>query len=92
MTTKHSPARALRSQAEMIADTICKAERGEPVSAQFAEKLAEARGKDKLSIAIIMDDKIVSIHLPWSVIKSTGRAGLAEFIFDQMRETRRAIN
>lgn len=92
MTTKHSPLRVLRAQADRIADLICTTERGEPVNVQFAEKLAAARDKESVKVAIAMDDKIISLDLHWSVIRSTGRVGLAQYILDQMRETRRVVN
>lgn len=92
MTTKHSPLRVLRAQADEIAGLICKAERGEPVNVQFAEKLAAARDKEAVKVGIVMDDKVITITIAWEVIRSTGRVGLAEYILDQMRETRRALN
>ncbi|MDI3335842.1 hypothetical protein QKW60_05455 [Defluviimonas aestuarii] len=92
MTTKHSPLRVLKAQADEIAATICAAERGEAIDVQFAAKLEEARGKESVSVGIVMDDKIVRLDLPWSVIRSSGRVGLAEYILGQMRETRRAVH
>lgn len=92
MTTKHSPLRILRAQADRIADMICKTERGEPVDASFAAKIAEARSKEAVKIGIVMDDKVITLELPWSVIRSSGRVALAAYVLDQMRETRRVIN
>lgn len=92
MTSKHSPVGVLKAQADRIADMICTAERGEPVDTNFAAKIAAARDHESIKIGIVMDDKIITLHLPWSVIRSSGQAGLSAYILDQMRETRRAIN
>ena len=92
MTTKNSPLRALKAQADKIAAMICAAERGEAIDARFAEKLAAARDKEAFRVGIVMDDKVITIDLPWSVIRSSGRVGLAEYILGLMRETRRVVN
>ena len=92
MTTRHSPLRILKEQAERIAEMICKAERGEPVDATFAAKIAEARANESVKIGIVMDDKIITLDLPWPVIRRSGKAGLSAYILEQMRETRRVIN
>ena len=86
MTTKHSTLRVLKSQADLIAQTIMAAERGEPVSAQFAEKVAQARNRPSVKIGIAMDDKVITIDIPWERIKSSGEVALAEWILDLMRE------
>lgn len=92
MTNKNSPLRVLKQQADQIAATICAAERGEPIDAMFAEKISVARNQEAVKVGIVMDDKIVTLELPWSVIRSSGRVGLAEYILNQMRETRRVLN
>lgn len=91
MTTKSSPLRVLRAQAKKIAAAIKAAERGEPVPATFAQKLAEARDKETVSVGIIMDDKVVKLDLSWATIRSTSEAGLAEYVLGLMRETRRIV-
>jgi hypothetical protein len=92
MTTKNSPLRVLKSQADQIAAVITAAERGEKVGNIFAEKIEAARNMESVKIGIVMDDKVVTLDIPWVTIRSTGEVGLAQFILDQMRETRRVLN
>lgn len=92
MTTNRSPLRVLKAQAEKIAATIKAADRGDPVPATFAEKLAEARERETVRVGIVMDDKVVKIDIAWATIRSTSKAGLTEYILGLMRETRRAVH
>jgi hypothetical protein len=88
MTTKNSPLSVLKAQADKIAATLKAAERGEKVDARFAEKIADACNKDSFNVGIIMDDKIITLEMPWVTIRSADEAGLAEYILKQMQETR----
>lgn len=90
MTTKHSPLAALKAQADKIAATLKAAERGEKIDIRFAEKIAAARATPSLKVGVVMDDKIITIDIPWTTIADTPEAGLAEWILGQMRETREA--
>lgn len=92
MTTKHSPIAALQAQADKIAATLKAAERGDKIDARFAQQLAAARAKDSFKVGVVMDDKVITIEMPWATIRGTTEAGLAEFILGQMRETRSTIN
>lgn len=85
MTTKHSPAAALKAQADQIAHTLKRAERGQKIDVRFAEKIAEARGRESLKVGIVMDDGVVTLDLPWSTIREESEAGLSAFIVGQMR-------
>lgn len=91
MTTKHSSLRVLKAQADKIAATIAAAERGEPVDVTFAEKIEAARAKDVVKFGIVMDDKVITIELPWETIRTTGEVGLSEYIVRQMREARDTV-
>ncbi|MCB1419777.1 MAG: hypothetical protein KDJ74_12585 [Notoacmeibacter sp.] len=91
MTTKHSQLKALKVQADKIAATLKAAERGEKIDARFAAKIDSARSAESLKIGIVMDDKIITIDMPWTKIRDTTETGLAAWILDQMRETRRII-
>lgn len=71
MTTKHSPLSALKAQADKIAATLKAAERGEKIDVQFAEKINAAREKESFKVGIIMDDKIISIEMPWATVRTT---------------------
>jgi hypothetical protein len=91
MTTKHSPLRALKAQADNIAATLKAAERGEKIDVQFAQKIAEARSRDSFLVGIFMDDKVIQIDMPWAKIRSTSEVGLAEYILRLMREARDTV-
>lgn len=92
MTTKHSPFSVLKKQADTIAAMLAAFERGEPVNPQFAAGLVACRGKDSIKLGIAMDDKIITIAMPWTVIKGTSEAGMSEFILKQMRESRDVLH
>jgi hypothetical protein len=92
VTTKHSPIGQLRAQANRIAATLKAAERGEKIDVRFAQKIADARTKESFKVGVVMDDKIITIDMPWATVRSTTEAGLAEWILDQMREARDVAN
>ena len=92
MTTKHSPLRVLKGQADGIAKMLKAAERGEEIDARYADKVAEARSRETLKFAVMMDDKIITIEMPWTKIQSTSETGLSEYILKQMRESREAVH
>lgn len=92
MTTKHSPLKALKAQADRIASTIMAAERGEKIDVRFAEKIAAARANPSFKVGIVMDDKVITIDMPWTTIRTTNAAGLSEYILRQMREADDAAN
>ena len=91
MTTKHSPLSALKAQADKIAMTIKAAERGEKIDVRFAEKIEAARKTDSFIVGVMMDDKLIKIEMPWATIKATSEVGLAEYILNQMRESRNTV-
>lgn len=92
MTTKHSPLSALKAQADKIAATLKAAERGEKIDVRFSIKIDAARGKESFKVGIVMDDKIITVEMPWATIRTTSEAGLSEYIVRQMREARDAVN
>jgi hypothetical protein len=88
MTTARSPLSQLKAQADKIAATLKAAERGEKIDIRFAEKIEAARAKESFKAGIVMDDKVITVEMPWTVIRETSEVGLAEYILSQMRETR----
>ena len=92
MTTKHSPLSAIKRQADKIAEMLKRAERGEKIDVRFAEKIESARGKDVFKVGIVLDDKVITIDMPWTTIHNTSEAGLSEYIVRQMRESRDVAN
>lgn len=83
MTTSNSPLSALKAQAAGIAKMLKQAERGTLPDPDG--RIAASRARGKFKTGIVMDDKIVTIELPWSTITETDEAGIAEFILQQMR-------
>lgn len=92
MTTRHSPLSALKAQSDKIAATLKAAERGEKIDARFAEKILAARLTESFKVGIVMDDKIITIEMPWVTIRDTNEAGIAEYVLKQMREARDAVH
>lgn len=92
MTTSHSPLRALKAQADKIAALLKAVDRGERVDVQFAEKIEAARGKESIKFGVVMDDKTVTVDMPWATLRGTSEVGLAEYILKQMRGARDAVN
>lgn len=87
MTTRSSPITALKAQAEKIAAMLKAAERGGKVDARFAEKIAKARrDKDHIKFAVVMDDKIITVEMPWSAIDGAEERALAKYILDLMQK------
>ena len=92
MTTAQSPLKQLKRQATEIAETMCAFERGESVDPRFAAQMTKSRKKESVSIAIWMDDKIVTLELTWAKIRGSGPLGLAEYILGLMREQRNTLH
>lgn len=90
MTTSRSPLRVLKAQADRIAKMLKQAERGELVDP--TGKVAAALERETFKTVVVMDDKVLTIELPWSTIRETSEAGISEFILKQMREDRRAAH
>ena len=91
MTTAHSPIWELEAQAAKIASMLKKAERSEEIAHDGGGKISAARKHDSVTFAVAMDDKILKIDMLWKTIRETSQAGIAEFILDHMRETRKTI-
>lgn len=85
MTTSKSPLGQLRAQADQIATLLKAAERGEKIEAQFARKIEEARTRESIKLGIVMDDKVLTPEIPWTVIRELGQAELSRWIVRQMR-------
>jgi hypothetical protein len=89
MTTKSSPPHMLRRQAETVAETLKKAERGDKFDAKYTARIAEARERGSFSVGIVMDDKVIKLDISWATIHETTEAALVEYILDLMRETKK---
>lgn len=90
MTTSHSPISKIKAQADKIARVLAMMERGEPVPAALdpGGKVAAARGRDAITVGIVMDDKLIKVTITWATIKECGEVGLSAWIVRQMRDER----
>lgn len=88
MTTKHSPISKIKEQADVIARSLKGFERGEVIDVRFADQLKAARDKPALKFGIMMDDKLISIEIPWTLIADSTELALSEFIVKKMKEIR----
>jgi hypothetical protein len=84
LTTSNSPASFIKSQADRIAALLKAAERGENVGHDPAGKVAAARLRETVKFGIVMDDKIVTVEMPWSIIRDTDVTGISLWIVSHM--------
>lgn len=82
MTTASSPLAALQAQADTCAKQLKRIARGEIVD----PKLAAAKRGGELVFGVAMDDKLLKITIPWSLLESSDEASLAAFIVKHMQE------
>lgn len=88
MTTARSPLPALKAQADKIAAQLKAASDGKSIAPDPAGKIASALARESITFAVVMDDKVLKIEMPWATIRETAEAGIADFILDRMRESR----
>ena len=84
MTTARSPISVLKRQADRIATLLKQVERGEVNDA----KIEAARTKPFIKFGVLMDDKFISIDMPWVTIRKYSEIALAEYVLKQMQERR----
>lgn len=84
MTTAHSPLSVLFAQASQIAKTIKAVERGEYTDA----RIDRARSKDSVKFAVAMDDKLVTVEIPWATIRETSETAMQAYILKLMQKSR----
>ena len=93
MSTARSPYRKLKAEADRIAAQLKAIERSDALGVPDpAGKVAAARQRGAINCAVVMDDKILKIEMPWSMIKDSSEAGISEFILKHMREARDAVH
>lgn len=87
MTTKHSSRAKLKTQADQIAKTLKGFYDGKIPDGQFVQKLKDARAKDGVTFGIIvMDDKVLKIEMPWTVVATSTERAISEWIVSKMAE------
>jgi len=88
VTTSRSPLRVLKAQADKIAKSLKAAERGEPIAHDPTGKIAASIARGVFKTGIVMDDKIITVEMPWSMIRETGEVALSEYVLKLMRNNR----
>lgn len=86
MTSKNSPVAQLQAQANKIAETIKRTERGEITSPGIQASFQ----RGYINCGVAMDDGILSLVLPWSLIRETDETALAALIVAQMQGSKAA--
>lgn len=84
MTTADSPPAKLRAQAHRIAETLKRSALGEKIADDPAGKIPASKERGSCKAGIVMDDKIITIDVPWATIEAASVPELCEFIFEQM--------
>lgn len=92
MTTSRSPLRVLKQQSDRIAMALKQAERGEAIAHDPGGKIVAARSRPSVKFGVVMDDKVLTIDMPWSTIRETSERGISEYLLKQMREARDAVH
>jgi hypothetical protein len=92
MTTKDSPMAVLKKQADGIAAVLKDAGMFGAKDYTLAHKIKEAKEKGVFKTAIVMDDKIITIEMPWQKIFDTEEAAISEYILNLMREATDAVS
>ena len=91
MTTSRSPLHKIKAQADRIAKGLKDLERGElPPIGDPTGKLAAAKQRDSIKFGVVMDDKVITIEMPWATIRATSEAAISEYIVNYMRANSRA--
>lgn len=85
MTTSKSPLRKLKAQADNIAKIMKAIERGEKVAADPAGKIAAALARGLVKFGIVMDDKVITLEMPTTLIRASSEAAISEWIVNYMR-------
>jgi hypothetical protein len=86
MSTALSPLRVLKRQADRIAATLKQIERGEVSDA----KIEAARAKSFIKFGVAMDDKFISVEMPWDTIRENSEGSLSDDVLKRMLEKRGA--
>lgn len=88
MSTSHSPLKKLKTEAARIAKQLKMLAAGKSTANDPAGKIKAALARETVNFGIVMDDKVLTVEMPWSQIRETSEAGIAEWILDYMRDAR----
>jgi hypothetical protein len=75
-------------QADKIAQTLKAVEHGENPVSDSGGKIAASMVRGSFKTGIVMDDKLITLEMPWKMIRDTSEVALAEYILKQMRNQR----
>lgn len=88
MSTEHSPESILREQAHHIAVTLKRAEQGENVAPDPMHRIGKSLELGVVKLAIVMDDKLIALAIPWEQVRALTLPLLCDFIYGLMRGAR----
>lgn len=91
MTTSGSPLPKIKAQADATAARLKAIERGAPVANDPAGKIDAARQRGFIKFGIVMDDKVITVEMPWATIRDLTEAGISEYIVELMRGSKSTV-
>lgn len=92
MVSKNSPFAELKVRADRIASQLKALERGDTKGIHDPRNaLAKAKAAGHIVFAVVMDDKVIKVKMPWEVIRDTDEAGISQWILDYMQGTERKL-
>lgn len=92
MTTVKSPPHQLRAQAHKIAESLKALAAGNATVNDPLGKIEASKARGYIDFAIVMDDKVLKIEIPWTKISELTQPMLCDFIFDLMSEGKHVAN
>lgn len=88
MTTKNSPAAYIKVQADTMAKMLKQIAAGKLPSGWDKSKVAAALLKDSIVVGIVMDDNVLKLTIPWTIIRTYTEEAISEWIAQQMKDER----
>ena len=86
------PDKHVREQADRIAETLKRAERGEMIADNMGRKIAISPTRSSVKFAVAMDDKSLIIEMPLAMIKDMSEHAISEYLLKHMRATRDTVH
>lgn len=88
MTTKNSPAAYIKVQADTMAKMLKQIAAGKLPKGWDKSKVAAALLKDSIVVGIVMDDNVLKLTIPWTIIRTYTEEAISEWIAQQMKDER----
>lgn len=82
MTTAETPTHILKAQADKIAKTLKSSAAQQPNVTGLALGVTLP---ENVTFAVVMDDKVLKLTMPWATIREKAEAEVSGFILKQMQ-------